>query len=421
MTLSELKDSIKKYQYLEDDRVITFSVAAVIATRLRLGEPVWGIIIGASSGGKSQVLRPLALTDSKFLHRVDDLTENTFLSGMKAGKGKDETSLLLRIGSKGMLVISDLTVLFSKAKEARASILSQFRMIYDGEMLKYSGTSSEAIHWKGYLGVLAGATPSVYSSFEEVADMGERFIYWRLKDYDPRKATKLAMERSLFGKELDGMLAQSYGTYIKDVVSAWLERPAHEQLLTLPEHVRERIMEVSIFAERVRTTISLDFTRKDITRIPVPAMPMRVSLQLTAIGKALMVMRGGAWNDEDMGILDWCAYSLANEEKRAVLHILAGVEYGDAVSTQKIADIVGLSTSAVSNVLQNLSAVGVLIREGMGTGSLSWRIKGEDDWRLVRGIEGIAGKERHAERELTSEEDSEMQAVTDHALDMFGM
>lgn len=420
MTLPQLKKDIQQYQYLEDDRVIDFNVAAVIATRLKLGEPIWGITIGASSGGKSQILRPIAQTDKKFLHRIDDLTENTFLSGMKPGKGKEETSLLLRIGTKGMIVISDFTVIFSKSKESRAAILSQLRMVYDGEMVKYSGTNSEALHWKGYLGVLAGSTPAIYGHFEEVADMGERFIYWRLKDYDARKATKLAMNRSLFGRELDDLLAEKYAEYIKGVVSAWLERSPSDQIIVLPEHVRERIMEISIFAERIRTTISMDFHKKDITRIPVPAMPMRVSLQLTALAKALVVMRGGEWNDDDMKTLDWSAYSLANEEKRGAMKVLAGVEYERGVSTQKIADLLGLSTSATGNILQNLSAVGVLVRDGSGSGQLTWRIRRKEDWEMVRSFEDIEESVVHAERGVTTEEEDEMEEITNLALDNFG-
>ena len=162
MKLHDLKQEIEKYQYFEDTNIIDVALASIIATRMKLGEPVWLVIIGPSSGGKSQILRPLALTDPKFLHRIDDLTENTFLSGMKMGGDKD-AALLKRIGSSGILVMSDLTVLFSKAKEARATILSQFRMIYDGEMVKFSGTSDKAIVWKGYLGIIAGSTPSIYA------------------------------------------------------------------------------------------------------------------------------------------------------------------------------------------------------------------------------------------------------------------
>jgi hypothetical protein len=99
MTLEELKTEIKTYQYFEDTDIIDVALASIISTRLKLGNPIWLIIIGASSGGKSQILRPLALTDAKFMHRVDDLTENTFLSGISG----DDSSLLKRIGKNGMI------------------------------------------------------------------------------------------------------------------------------------------------------------------------------------------------------------------------------------------------------------------------------------------------------------------------------
>lgn len=378
MNLVELKKEIQKYQYFEDTNVIDIAIASVVATRLKIGDPVWMIIIGASSGGKSQILRPLSLTDPKFLHRVDDLTENTFLSGMGGG----DVSLLSRIGAKGMIVVSDFTVIFSKAKEAKASILSQFRMIYDGEMTKFVGNKKEPVKWKGYLGVLAGSTPSIYGHFEEVADMGERFIYYRMKDYDPEKATRLAMKRSLYGKELDDRLALLYEEYISEIVKGAPET------IELPEDIKERILQISMFAEKVRTVAHMDFRKVYIDKIPVSAMPMRIALQLTSIAKALFVMRGGKLTEEDLNIVDWCGYSLANEEKRACLRIFAQADSEAVLSTQAVADEIGLDTNVIGSILQNMSAVGVLKRTGDST-SHKWKIKNKNDWEVIRRIENI--------------------------------
>lgn len=399
MNLQEIKQEIQKYQYFEDTSVIDVALASIVATRLKLGDPVWLVIIGASSGGKSQILRPLSLTDSKFLHRLDDLTENTFLSGGNAGKGK-EPSLLNRIGALGMLVMSDLTVLFSKNKESRGTILSQFRMIYDGEMTKYVGTSDKPLTWKGSLGVLAGSTPSIYSHFEEVSDMGERFIYYRMKDFDPEKATRLALGRGKYGKELDDQISELYSEYIKEVVTS-----NDGVVLSLGAEVQERIIRVALFAEKVRTTAHIERYTREIDRIPVSAMPMRVALQLGTIARGLMAMRGGALTVADIDIIDWCGYSLANEEKRACLRVLGGLAWGDWVSTQSMADKIGLSTDMTSNVLHNLASVKVIERTA-GQGLL-WKIADKRDWELVREFEKIKGYEIIAERALTDEEKNE--------------
>lgn len=405
MKLEDIKKEVAKYQYFEDTDIIDVSLASMIATRLQLGDPIWLIIIGPSSGGKSQILRPLALTDAKFIHRVDDLTENTFLSASNVKGGT--VSLLTRIGSLGMIVISDLTVIFSKAQESRATILSQFRMIYDGEMTKMAGNQAKPLHWKGYLGVLAGSTPSIYSSFEEVADMGERFIYYRMKPYDALKAATVSIRRKVFGKKLDDTLSELYGNYVQSAVKKHVDSGEE---VTLPDEVEQRILAIALFAEKVRTVAHMDWRNEIINKIPVSAMPMRVALQLIALAKGLYVMRrheGKELEERDMHMLDWCGYSLANEEKRACLSILARTDYESYVSTQIIADKIGLDTQVVRSVLQNMSATGVLVR-GADGGTLSWKIASRNDWELVRRIEDIKDTEKYDDRLITQEEETSM-------------
>lgn len=409
MKLEELKAEVQKYQYIEDTNILDVSLASIIATRLSVGDPIWLVIIGPSSGGKSQILRPLSLTDTNFLHRVDDLTENTFLSGMKSSGG--EMSLLSRIGPKGIIVISDLTVLFSKSSETRSTILSQFRMIYDGEMIKYSGNSSKPVKWNGSLGVIAGSTPNLYSQFEEVADMGERFVYYRMKEYDEKKASKIALGRNLYGKKLDEVLSELYANYIKEVVSNYSE----SKDVDIPESFKEKILDIAILAEKIRTTSHTDFRTREMDRIPVRAMPMRVALQLISIAKGLRLMRmyeGGDLTDNDYNIVQWCGYSLGNEEKRACLRILASIDRADSLTTQQIADQVGLNTHVIGAILQNLAAVGVLKRSGL-SGHHTWLIKSLEDYAIIRMIEKIDTIAQYESRELNMDDGIETGSLDD--------
>jgi hypothetical protein len=408
MKLAEVKQEIQKYQHLEDTGMIDFSIAIVIATRLKLGDPVWGVLISASSGGKSQILRPISLSDTKFIHRIDDVTENTFLSGMKQGKDSEKSnSLLVRMGHLGMMAISDLTVLFSKSSESRQTILSQFRMIYDGEMTKFSGTSTEPITWKGHLGVIAGCTPSLYGFFEEVSDMGERFIYYRMKEYDPRVATRLALGRKTFGKELDDILSSLYGEYIKNVVVHATKEGLEGEIS--PE-VEDRIIDIASFAERARTPVHTDFRGERIMKIPVAAMPMRVALQLKTIAKSLSLMshfETGSFDlsPEQMEVIEWCGYSLANEEKRACLRVLAQISFGENLPNSIIAEKIGLSDFTTSLILQNLSATGIVVRTKTGSGGeepgntagIAWGIKNRHDYELICRVEKISKTEETVE------------------------
>ena len=414
MTLSDLYNKIGEFFYTEDTGMIKVSLASIISTRLKLGNPIWCILIGPSSSGKSQILRPLALTDTKFIHRVDDLTENTLLSGAKVKKGEPDISLLNRIGSHGIMVISDLTVIFSKGSEQKNSILAQFRMMYDGEMSKSSGVSNKTNTWKGSLGMLAGSTPAIYRHFEEVADMGERFIYYRMKDYDVEKATRLAIRRKIYGRELDDRLSEVYDEYIKDVV-----KNCPEEVPPISEEIEERIIKIAMFAAKLRTPTCYDKYDKAITRIPVTEMPARVAMQLAPMAKAFSIMRHhdtGSWDllEEDILHIEYCAYSLANEEIRACLKVIGSLDYGDIITTQTVADTIGLSTTMTGVHMQHLAAVKLISRSGSG-GGLSWKIKDLNTWEIINRLDTLV--EVSDERDLTDEEEEQQNEESQQLFD----
>lgn len=403
MTFQELQKQIGEYVYTEDDGMARIALASIIATRMKLGDPVWMLMIGPSSGGKSQILRPLALTDTKFIHRIDDLTENTFLSGMKVKKGEKDISLLKQIGTLGIIVISDFTVIFSKGAESKNAILGQFRMVYDGEMTKYSGTSNEPITWKGSLGILAGSTPSIYTHFEEVADMGERFINYRMKGYNIEKATRISLDRKLYGRALDEKLSDMYADYIKDSIMS-----IKEAVPVIDHKVHERIVQIAMFAALLRTPTHYDKFTKMIDKVPTSEMPMRIALQLSSLARGLMVMAYAdttEWEltEEDIGYLEWCAYSSANEERRACLKVLASLPTEEYVFSQSIADKIGLNTAVVSMNLQHLAAVGIVDRSGDGSG-LKWKIKDLTHKAIIRRLEGIDIDQIIEEREISHED-----------------
>ncbi len=273
-------------------------------------------------------------------------------------------------------------------------------------MTKYSGTSNEPITWKGSLGVLAGSTPSIYTHFEEVADMGERFIYYRMKNYDIEKATRISLDRKIFGKELDEKLSDIYAEYVKDSIKNVKDMP------DVSPEVHERIINIAMFAALLRTPTHYDRYAKVIDKLPISEMPMRVALQLLAVAKGLMVMSyydHESWelSEKDIGYIEWCAYSLANEERRACLRILSSIPEYEYISGQAIADQIGLNTTVINMNLQHLSAIGVVDRFGDGT-SLKWRMKNIDYWNIVRRLEEIEEVVPIQERLITNEEDSEL-------------
>lgn len=378
ISLKHVKEEVSKYLYLEDTGVIDVSLASVLTNRLSMDDKVWLAIVGESSGGKSQIINPILKSDPDYFIKVDDITDNTFLSA--AGGKEVDHSLLTPDKVNNMLVFSDLTVLFSKNADSRNAILSQFRMIFDGHLVKRTGTKQ--LEWKGRMGVIAGCTPSIYHHFAEVADMGERFIYYRLRSNDPRRATMLALERALFGSDLDNELSNVFGGYIDEVVR-WMDYKRKD--IVLSKDIMEHILQISMFAETLRTPVPTNF-KGDVSGIPVRAMPMRTALQLKAIAKALVGMQmyedsvgSGVKIDISM-ILDWLAYSLADEEKRKILELFST---GEALKAQQVADYIGLDTSVARIFMQRLTATKVLSRVS-GYGAHKYKMENEEYLSMIR-------------------------------------
>jgi hypothetical protein len=371
MKLADLKKDIQQYMYLEDTGVIDVVIATVIANRFSLDDKVWLAVVGESSGGKSQIINPILKSDEDYFIKVDDITDNTFLSGF--GGKEVNNSLLSPDKVNNMLVFSDLTVLFSRNQESRNAVLSQFRMIFDGYMTKHTGTKG-VLQWRGRMGVLAGCTPSIYRHFDEVADMGERFLYYRLKTNDPHKATELVLNRMIFGAKLDDNLSDAYNSYMR-AVGGWVIE--NKKNIDISDDIKAHILKIAMFAEQVRTPVHVDKYSGKITDIPVSAMPMRTALQLKSVAKGLIAMNmyEGSEVIDVKKILDWVAFSLADENKRKTLEVFSALDWdgGQTVTSQQVADYIGLETSVATTLLVRLMASKVIQRIS-GSGAHKYRM-----------------------------------------------
>ena len=159
MKLQTIKNEWDKYLIIQDPWIVDVVLATLVGNALIPRDSIWMMVVAKSSGGKTTLIKPCDGVPGVFF--LDDLTEKTFLSGFKGGKGK-ETSLLKTIGN-GVLAFSDFTTILSKNPVSRGEILAQMRVIADGQMTKKTG-NSEGVAWKGKIGFLGASTPSFTST-----------------------------------------------------------------------------------------------------------------------------------------------------------------------------------------------------------------------------------------------------------------
>ena len=379
MTRDELHEKLGELLYIEDKGIVDVVCASIIANSMKLGDPVWLTLIGPSSGGKSQIIRPFAAA-TKIITRIDDMTPNTLMSGTLGA----ENSLLGRIGAHGIISMDDLTVLFSKNAEARGEILSQFRMLYDGRFAKSSGNRKEEMVWEGYLGMISGSTPSIYRYFAEVADMGERFINYRMKAFDKHKAVEFISNNNLTSKDLDGKIAAILEEFLSERLQADGARHC-----PLSDEVKAVISNISEHSTLMRTAVHVDERSGFVDEFPEPEMPFRVMKQLTKIAEALQVVNQGPLTEELIATLEWTGWSLANDKRRAYMRHLVGLDdSGKFLTSRNISACTGLETSIVKKGLDHLQALDVIrLKDEDAAGQKRWYIHNKEIAKVVRRLD----------------------------------
>jgi hypothetical protein len=97
--LARVRHAFTSYLYLPDPTVVDVVLATYIANHMR-GDPVWLLVIGAPSRGKTEVVS--ALGGMEDVHMLSKLTGQTFASGMRKDRG---ASLLFRLEDQGKRVL----------------------------------------------------------------------------------------------------------------------------------------------------------------------------------------------------------------------------------------------------------------------------------------------------------------------------
>jgi hypothetical protein len=279
--VKDLYATFRRHLYLPDTAALDFGVAHVVAHR-QSGDPLWGIIVGPSGATKTEVIRSLGGIPE--VHPVSTLTPSTLISGMKRGSnqtGRRSPSLLLRMDAAGLsfITMKDFTTILETRRESRAEILGQLREVYDGSFSKAFGTG-ETVTWEGRLGLLAGVTPVIDTHRQSMAILGERFLYLRLDDADPREMARAArLERD------EGAMRSELAA----AVVTFLDGVDYDRRLR--EEDGEFLDALAIFAAWVRTGVLRDTYRPDhVLARPQRDAPTRLVKQLGALYRALVAM-----------------------------------------------------------------------------------------------------------------------------------
>ncbi len=286
--LTKFKATCHKHLVIEDDRYIDVVFGVVFANRLN-SKPVWLYLVGPPSGGKTEVIQSLSGHSSVF--SISKITPKTLISGWKRTSKTDKTeySLLPQLHNK-ILVIKDFTALLSMRSDAVQEILGTLRDAYDGESTHGYGTG-ERLHYRSKFGVIAAVTNVIDRHRGLLAELGERFLTYRLPDIgsmeEHKRCLKAAMQRDVVAQERE----------MRQAASAVLDLDPPVPSITQAQI--NMLAQAAKFAARARCEVYRDRYSKE-AEFPHPEVPTRFTKQLTDLALGLTMVREGArvGNDE---------------------------------------------------------------------------------------------------------------------------
>jgi len=139
----------KEYLYLSDTKMLETMLAVMLSNRID-GTPLWIIFCGASGDCKSTHLTALEYISNVIW--LDQLTKNTLASGYPKVKDLGET---LQENSH-ILIIPDMACISSKYKDERKEIFASMRNLYDGFIIKHTGSGVNKHYINCHVTLIAG-------------------------------------------------------------------------------------------------------------------------------------------------------------------------------------------------------------------------------------------------------------------------
>lgn len=377
MTIAEAKKAYTDVFTLPDDRVLDLIFAVIINMYVKT-DPLWLLLVGSPSSGKSEVIQAFYKVPKVF--EISDITENSFLSG--ANTGGDEASFLKQMGPYGAIAMKDFTSVLAYRAEKRENILAQMRHIYDGHMSKKTGRGN--FEWKGKCNLVGGVTEDIYIKEEEGASMGRRTILYQLPPQD--RFAMMAAARKSRGSDAISLKRD----HIQDVFAEYVVEMVKKLPDTILPHISDdsshSLQLLAEFSTIARTPVTRDRFSRDITFIHSPEMPVRVSEQFHTFAETLQFMYGGVLPRAMEEPLWKIAFDSIPKIRRNLLELMSTY---NRITTKGAALRLSFSTLTARRALEDLNAIHIIDRIS-GEGSKDyWRLKPQyrDLFETYAGIE----------------------------------
>jgi hypothetical protein len=205
-----------------------------------------------------------------------------------------------------------------------------------------------------------------------------------MKSFDKHKAVEFISKNNQTAKELDSQIAD----ILTEFLSERLQDPSIAMHCNLSDDTVAVIANIAEHATLMRTAVHVDERNGLVDEFPEPEMPFRVMKQLTYIAQGLQAMNKAPLDEEMVKTLEWTAWSLSNDKRRAYLRYLVGLEdEGKFLNSRNISSCTGLATEIVKKGLDQLQVLNIIRLKDEHHGEKRWEICNKDLAKIVRRLD----------------------------------
>jgi hypothetical protein len=382
--VGELLELLGGYVHLDDPGHVWFALAVAVSAALD-GDPLWGMLIGPSSSGKTEAIRAL----DGLAEPVDELTAPALLSWTH-GKQPRPTGVLTRIGSRGLVTVGDFsTVLATSDRGGRDQLFALLRRVYDGQVTRDLGNAPVPLRWSGRVTLLAACTPAIDNYASHADQLGPRWLYYRLAAASSAGKRATSRKARLRGGQL-GTCRRQAAELAGRLVGA-----AHHKVaaLHLSPVAAEHLDDLAIVCCYGRAVVPRNaYGRREIEGLAIVEEPPRLVAQLLLLARGLLAL--GLQEPAAVALCRRAALDSMPAVRRGLLQVLADTE---EVTASEAARRVGCHRHVARMALEELAAIGLAACPGLDDdpdddlelpgrwAAHPWRLAGPDQ-RLVREV-----------------------------------
>jgi DNA-binding transcriptional ArsR family regulator len=364
-TLEEVVEIFKSNLYMPDPTALYAVMGAVAANQLD-GDPVWLLLVGPPSSGKTELLA--SMNGLPAVHEAATLTEGALLSGVAQREHTADAKggLLREIDEYGIVLAKDFGSVLSMNRDTRTQLLAALREVYDGRWTRRVGVDGgRKLHWEGKVGLLGGCTPAFDQHHSVIAAMGDRFLLCRLggatEDQEGKRTrSKQLISQALSGsgdeKQLRRKLSEAVTGLFASIDGCAAKKIAAAEV--------EYLGDLAILVVHSRSAVMRDGTQREIAAVPQSEAPARIVKQLERLLAGLDKI--GLDRETALRTVTKVALDSMPAIRLKVLDALYLL--GDETPTTDLAESTGLPSTATRRTLEDLTAHHVVTRKSQGQG-----------------------------------------------------